>query len=53
MKPIDPAWLQEYIDALRHGVETFGPDSAMGKAILHRAEALMDMVKKWKEHSKG
>jgi hypothetical protein len=49
MKPIDPLWLKNYIDILLKAAKDLGTESAMGKAALLRAEAVIDMVASWKE----
>lgn len=38
------SWIRNYIDFLLKAAEGFGPDSAMGKAAMLRAEHAMDLV---------
>lgn len=52
MKDIPQEWIKKYVDSLLEGARKLGPDTRMGQAVLQRADAIMDMVKAFKEHSK-
>lgn len=46
-------WIKKYIDSLLEGAKAFGPETAMGRACMERADHIMDMVKRWKDREKG
>jgi hypothetical protein len=48
IKPIDPEWVKQYVDALLEAAAKLDP-GRYRDALLHRAEVVMDLVKAWKE----
>lgn len=52
-RPIDPEWVKRYVDQLLEAAQKL-PDGSFRDAILHRADAILDLVQAWKqkcEHS--
>lgn len=52
MNSIPEKWIKEYVDTLIAYAAKIGPDTAMGKAALERADHAMDLVKGYRERSK-
>lgn len=49
MKPIPQEWVKRYVDSLLDAAKMFDSLSPMRASILFRADAVMDMVKAFRE----
>ena len=49
MEPINQQWIKKYVEELIAFAKDVGPDSVIGASILLRADAILDLVKAWRE----
>lgn len=52
-KSIPLHWVQIYVDRLLQSANEMGPQTAMGQAMILRANHAMDLVEAWEKNTRG